>query len=261
VDRYATWAGAGLVAACLTACGTRIDRRFGTRPVATVLLGGVAGAYLAATFSPRARLFGPSAAVAAHAGEFALTFDDGPDPRYTPAISRLLAARGHRATFFVLARAVQAHPDAARAVLADGHELACHGDDHRLLAFAPPGELRRQLESAENALLVATGRLPERMFRPPNGVRSPWLTRVMSDRGYAVCAWDGAVFDTAEPGVAAIVGRVERLLRPGAVILLHDGDGSGRGRPRRQTLEALPAILDAAERRGLRSVALGSLVG
>jgi peptidoglycan/xylan/chitin deacetylase (PgdA/CDA1 family) len=219
-----------------------------------------AGAYLSATFLPRVRLFGAPAAVAARAGAFALTFDDGPDPRFTPAISHVLADRGHRATFFMLARAVRAHPDTARAVLADGHELANHGDDHRLLAFASPAELHRQIENAENALLMATGRFPEPLFRPPHGVRSPWLTGVVGRKGYRVCAWDGSVYDTAEPGVDEIVERVERLLRPGAVILLHDGDGSGRGGSRHQTLQALPSILDAAERRGLHSVALGTLV-
>jgi peptidoglycan/xylan/chitin deacetylase (PgdA/CDA1 family) len=219
----------------------------------------MAALYLVGTHAPRTRIFGKSVATEPLAGAFALTFDDGPDPRQTPEISRLLAARGHRATFFVLGCAVRAHPEIAAQVVADGHALASHGDDHRLLAFASPREIRRQIASAEIAVQAAVGDAPARFFRPPHGVRSPWLTRVVQRCGYRVCAWDGSVFDTAEPGVDEIANRVEQLLRNGAIILLHDGDGSGRGAARAQTVEALPMILDRAERRGLRSVKLSAL--
>jgi peptidoglycan/xylan/chitin deacetylase (PgdA/CDA1 family) len=256
-----TEAAAGAVAAGLIVAGVRVDRRRGTRPLATITGAAAAVGYVLATFFPRTRLFGAPARVVPAAGLFALTFDDGPDPRHTPAISRILAERGHQATFFVLGRAVRAHPEATRAPLECGHEIACHGDDHGLLAFARPGRLRRQIGRAESAIFEATGEPPVPLFRAPHGVRSPWLTHVVTRRGYCVCAWDGSVFDTAEPGVDEIVARVALLLRPGAVILLHDGDGSGHGGSRRQTLEALPAILDIAEERGLRSVPLGTLVG
>ncbi len=257
--KAATWAGAGSLAAGLVAAGVAADRRLGTRPLATLAAGAVAGTYLTGTFLPQSRIFGAAAAPVA-ADAFALTFDDGPDPRHTVEIGRLLAERGHRATFFVLARAVRDHPEVAAAVVEAGHELACHGDDHRLLAFASPRELRRQLDVTEEAVLAATGAPPVQLFRPPHGVRSPWLTRVVEERGYRVCAWNGSVFDTAQPGTDVIAGRVERLLAPGSVVLLHDGDGAGRDGSRRQTVAALPAILDAAERRGLRSERLSALV-
>lgn len=255
-----TRAAAGAVAAGLTLGGIAADRRRSRDRLGTIVGGAVGVGYLAATFVPRATLFGAPVRVNASAREFALTFDDGPDPRHTPAISRILVDRGHRATFFVLGRAVRAHPEALRHVIADEHEIACHGDDHRLLGFASPREVRRQIEMNENAVLAATGTRPLPLYRAPHGVRSPWLSRVVLRLGYRVCAWDGSVFDTAEPGVDVIVRRVVRLLRPGAVILLHDGDGSGRSGSREQTVDALPAILDEAERRGLRSVGLGPLV-
>ncbi len=156
---------AGAVAAGLILAGVTVDRRRGTRPLATI--SGVAAAvgYVVATFFPRTRLFGAPARVVPAAGLFALTFDDGPDPRHTPAISRILAERGHQATFFVLGRAVRAHPEATRAVLECGNEIACHGDDHRLLGFAPPGSLRRQIGRAESAILAATGKPPAPLFR------------------------------------------------------------------------------------------------
>lgn len=260
MDKLGTWAAGAGVAAGLVAAGAATDRRLGSWPVATVAATVGAGSYLAGTFGPRVSLFGQPAKAHRLPGTFALTFDDGPDPRHTPEISALLAERGHRATFFALGRAVRQHPELAARVLADGHELAVHGDDHRLLAFSPPAELRRQLAAAEDAIHTATGQLPARLFRPPHGVRSPWLARTVQNCGYVLCSWNGSVFDTAEPGTAAIAARVERLLEPGAVVLLHDGDGSFANGSRRQTVSALPGILDAAERRGLRSVRLSTLV-
>jgi peptidoglycan/xylan/chitin deacetylase (PgdA/CDA1 family) len=255
-----TYAAAGAVAGALAVTGAMIDRRTRLRPLGTVIGTTSALTYLVGTFVPRTRVFGASVRTRRASGLFALTFDDGPDPRHTPAISRTLATRGHRATFFVLGRSVRAHPDVAAQIVGDGHELACHGDDHRLLAFAGPREIERQILAAERAIRSATGRSPSPLYRPPHGVRSPWLTRVVRRCGYRVCMWDGSVFDTAEPGVEVITSRVEQRLRAGAVILLHDGDGSGHDGSRSQTVSALPGILDHADARGLRSVRLSSLV-
>ncbi|MGZ8695366.1 MAG: polysaccharide deacetylase family protein, partial [Gaiellaceae bacterium] len=100
-----TWAACGALAGGFVALAARRGPR--TALAATAL----AGAWLYGTFSPRSRLFGTPATPFPRAGELALTFDDGPDPRHTPAIATLLADRGHRATFFVLGRAVRAHPE------------------------------------------------------------------------------------------------------------------------------------------------------
>lgn len=260
MDKHATWLACGGVATALAGAGAAADRRLGTSPCLAAV-GAVAGcAYLVGTFSQASPLFGRSARTHGADGAFALTFDDGPDPRYTRRISAQLAARGHRATFFVLGRAVQRHPEVAAQLLADGHELANHGDDHRLLAFSTPRAVREQIAATERALEDATGSLPVRLFRAPHGVRSPWLARTVRSLGYRMCGWNGHVFDTAEPGVGAIVERAGRLLGPGAVVLLHDGDGSGRGGEREETVEALLPILEAAESRGLRSVPLSTLL-
>ncbi len=258
--KHGTWAAAGTVAAAIVAGATAVDRRLGTVPLLTTAGALVSASYLTGTFAARNRIFGAPVRVNEVPGAFALTFDDGPDPRFTPDICRLLAERGHRATFFVLARAVRRWPYLVATILDAGHEVACHGDDHRLLAFAPPREIDRQLGATEEAVARASGRLPVPLFRPPHGVRSPWLVHVLEHRGYRLCSWDGAVFDTAQPGSDVIAARVGGLLRPGATVLLHDGDGSGRAGSRRQTLDALPRILDTAERRGLRSECMSALV-
>jgi peptidoglycan/xylan/chitin deacetylase (PgdA/CDA1 family) len=259
VGRTATWLACGAVAAGIVGVGTLVAGLVGGgRLLALVsLLLGLA--YLYGTFTPNTRLFGSVLRTRTDRPQLTLTFDDGPDPRFTPAISALLARRGHRATFFVLGANVRAHPRVLAQLASDGHEVASHGDNHGLLAFSPPTVLRQQLEAVEQAVDDAVGAPPSRLFRAPHGVRSPWLVGAARHRGYQVCGWDGRIFDTASPGVEQIVARVQRLLRPGAVILLHDGDGSGRGASREQTLAALRPILDELDKRGLRSVPLSHL--
>jgi len=262
VNKRETVAASAAVCAGLVGTGRLIDRNRGGKPVATVGAVGIAATYLAGTYVQNLPLFGAVARPAVGVGEnrFALTFDDGPDPRHTPAISTLLAKRGHHGTFFVLGRAARMHPELVRQLADDGHEIACHGDDHRLLAFASPRTIRAQVAAWEDAVEAALDCPGARLIRTPHGLRSPWFGTVARREGYRVCGWDGSVFDTAEPGAAMIVRRVVSLLRPGVVVLLHDGDGSGQGGSRAQTVSALGAVLDAADAKGLRSTTLGSLV-
>lgn len=260
MGKRATWLACGLIALGLVIGGVGLDRLLGTT-VAFTIVGCVAGAlYLVGTFGASIPLFGRVAHVSAEPSTVALTFDDGPDPSFTPEISRLLAERGHRATFFVLGSQSARHPQLLRQLVADGHEIASHGFDHALLAFSRPSRVRAQLLATEEAIVAATGQAPVPLFRAPHGVRSPWLGRTVGSLGYRVCGWSGRIFDTANPGTSVIVERASRHLRPGATLLLHDADGSGRGGDRRQTVQALPSILDEAERQGLHSVPLSSLL-
>jgi peptidoglycan/xylan/chitin deacetylase (PgdA/CDA1 family) len=249
----------GGVAAGIVSIGALLDGVLGSRGLLLDLSVVLGIAYLFGTFSANTRLFGRVFRARTDRPQLALTFDDGPDARYTAEISSLLAGRGHRATFFVLGTHVRAHPQAVAQLAVDGHEVASHGDAHSLLAFSSPSALRKQLGATSRAVEEALGKPPAPLFRAPHGVRSPWLVGVARRYGYNVCGWDGRVFDTAAPGVEKIVARVQRLLRPGAVVLLHDGDGSGRASSREETLGALRPILDELDRRGLRSVPLSEL--
>lgn len=178
----------------------------------------------------------------------ALTFDDGPSPDVTPRILDTLRREGVRATFFVLGKHAERHPELIARMVREGHEVANHGYDHGILAFAGPNEIHRQIHRTQRIVERAGAPRP-RSFRAPHGFRSPYVTRTARRLGYRTCAWSKGVFDTSKPGTATIVKRSVAALKPGAVLLLHDADGWGDD-DRTQTAEALPAIIDAARHRG-----------
>jgi len=189
----------------------------------------------------------------------ALTFDDGPSAEFTPDVLDVLRDRGVKATFFVLGRHVRAHPDIARRIVEDGHELASHGDDHSLLTFAGPEGIAHQFRALDEAVVSATGAAPAPLFRAPHGFRSPFLVPVARSLGYRVVGWTAGVWDTTKPGVDRIVARSVSRLHPGAILLLHDADGSGAGDDRSQTVQALPQIIDAGRNDDLEFVTISEL--
>ncbi len=249
-------------AAVWLAAAAVIGKEVGGRPgevvvaIAVLILMAVAWA----TFTPNARLFGKVVGIGSTPVPMvAITFDDGPSPEWTPGVLDALRDGGARATFFALGRQVRAHPDIARRIVAEGHELASHGDDHSLLVFAGPRAIVHQFRAAESALSEAVDGKASKLFRAPHGFRNPFVSAVAGNQGYRMVGWHGAVFDTARPGVDAIVARCRNVLRPGAILLLHDGDGSGQGGDRGQTVEAVPHILASARERGLEPVTVSQL--
>jgi peptidoglycan/xylan/chitin deacetylase (PgdA/CDA1 family) len=118
----------------------------------------------------------------------ALTFDDGPSPDTTPRILDILRAEGVRATFFVLGKHAEQHPEIVERIVREGHELGNHGYDHGILAFAGATQVHHQLQRTERLLRKAGGP-PVRVFRAPHGFRSPFVARTARRLGYATCAW------------------------------------------------------------------------
>lgn len=191
--------------------------------------------------------------------EFALTFDDGPGPS-TPAVLDALKDAGARATFFVLGRQVERHPDVVRRIVAEGHELANHGYDHGILVFRTRAFVDDQLRRTEAAVRTAVGSdVMTRMFRVPHGFRGPAATQAARRAGYRLAGWSVGVFDSAQPGAGVIANRAVRALTPGGVLLLHDADGWDPSASRTQTAEAIVPICAAARARGLQPVPLGEL--
>ena len=157
VSKSATFVSCGAVAASIVVAGVLVDRLLAAH---AIVAGGfvlLAAAYLVGTFSAGSPLFGRVVRGRIDRPEVALTFEDGPDPRFTPTISATLARRGHRGTFFVLGARARDYPHVLSQVSADGHNNASHGDDHRMLAFSPPATVRAQVELAERAVESVLG--------------------------------------------------------------------------------------------------------
>jgi peptidoglycan/xylan/chitin deacetylase (PgdA/CDA1 family) len=183
----------------------------------------------------------------------ALTFDDGPSGR-TPAILRVLAHHHAHATFFVVGRATHGMEPVLRHIAGSGNELADHTYSHAdLLALRKSGRTR-QLRWTRALVERATGVQP-RFFRPPYGATGPAVNRLGRSLGLVPVLWSVDSRDWQLPGTKAIVRRVLANVRPGSIVLLHDGGGD-----RRETLRALPAILRALERRHLKAVTLSRLL-
>ena len=211
-------------------------------------------------FTPNTSNFGPViTGRGVQARMMALTFDDGPSGDVTPRILDALAERGARATFFVLGRHVDAHPEVAARIVNEGHELASHGYDHSILTFTGTAGVQEQLRRTEEALARIDADRPPRLFRAPHGFRTPFVSRAAQRAGYRIVGWTKGVWDTAAPGVETIVRRSVEGFRPGAVLLLHDADGSGAGGDRSQTAEAVPPIVDAAAEQGYELVTVSEL--
>ena len=187
----------------------------------------------------------------------ALTFDDGPSPDVTPRILDVLRREHVRATFFVLGRHAERHPELVERMVREGHEVASHGWSHGVLTFAGPRRIVWELVRTQR-LLERLGVRRVRLFRAPHGFRNPFVVRTAQRLGYRVVGWSAGVFDTARPGADVIVARTKRALEPGAIVLLHDADGNGTD-DRTQTAEALPAIVDAVRHASLRPVTVSEL--
>lgn len=191
----------------------------------------------------------------------ALTFDDGPDPELTPRILDILREHGARATFFVIGRHARTHPELIRRIRAEGHELGNHSFHHsRLLNLHMQGGMRTEILRGMEQL---TGQSPTDdlpLYRPPMGLKSPALARVQRRLGLKVVTWSLHASDTRGKSADAIEKRVTRRIRPGDIVLFHDGhDLPGRHRPVSVAI-ALQRILPVLAKRGINTVTVTELL-
>lgn len=210
--------------------------------IATMMLGGAAVATYASLHRNSA-LFGPVLArLPGTERRLALTFDDGPTPEATPRLLDVLGEAGVHATFFLLGRHVERWPAVARRVYEEGHLVANHGFSHRRLHFAGPHTALDDIGRGGTVIADATGVRPAH-FRPPHGVRSPFVTAAAASLGERTVGWTFAPRDWERPGSAEIARRVAHRARPGAIVLLHDGDAYDPHGDRLQTVEAVARLL------------------
>ena len=210
-----------------------------------------AGPGITALAPVRRRLF-PRLAGLGQADHVALTFDDGPDPASTPAFLDLLAARGLRATFFLLGSMVARAPELAADIADAGHEIGVHGWDHRYTILRGPRAVRDDLARATDAVATASGTEP-RFYRPPYGVLSSGaLAAARAQRLTPVLwtCWGREWAAGATPG--SVYATLAADLTPGATVLLHDSDCTSPAGASTAALGALPRLLGNCAERGLR---------
>jgi cellulose synthase/poly-beta-1,6-N-acetylglucosamine synthase-like glycosyltransferase/peptidoglycan/xylan/chitin deacetylase (PgdA/CDA1 family) len=201
---------------------------------------------------------GQAATASMPAGTIALTFDDGPDPQWTPKILDLLAKHHAHATFFVIGSQVNDHPDLVRRMVAEGHEVAVHTFTHPDLSDVPSWRRGLELSLSRNALAAATGQLSN-LMRPPYSSEPDAVSGQDYDamldaarRGYLVVLADHDTEDWRRPGVATIVQRATPAKNAGAIVLMHDGGGD-----RSQTVAALDDLLTRLDNYRFTTVSAG----
>jgi peptidoglycan-N-acetylglucosamine deacetylase len=209
---------------------------------------------LAPLVPPVSRAIGVARRLPAGTRGVALTFDDGPHPEGTPALLDLLGEAGVRATFFLVGEQVERWPGIAERIAHEGHTVALHGHRHRNLLRVPPAVLARDLDRGARTIETATGR-PPAIYRPPYGIFSPAGLVLARRRGWRTLLWSRWGHDWRRSTTPErIADEVTHQLTDGDVLLLHDADHYNAAGSWRNTLGAMPRVLEALARLDLPAV-------
>jgi peptidoglycan-N-acetylglucosamine deacetylase len=216
-------------------------------PVATSAA--IAGIVAYSAIHPRAQLFGPTICCTNSPRKLAITFDDGPNPAITPKLLDLLDRYKAPATFFLIGRYIRECPELVSEISARGHVVGNHTESHPNLFWKRPAEIRVELRLTYSALKNLLG-APPRWFRPPYGLRNPWLAAEARELNMRVVTWTLLPGDWKAPSsewlierMQPIASRAQQALKRGSgtgeMICLHDGNHREQGADRTRTLAAL----------------------
>lgn len=194
----------------------------------------------------RTRPFLELPADASTGGAMVLTFDDGPDPRYTPAILDTLARYGVRAMFFVCGEMATDHRDLLRRMASEGHVIGNHTWTHPLIPALSRPALASEIGRTSDVVQRTVGEAPL-WFRAPYGAWNRAAFEIGAELGMEPLAWTVDTLDWKEPGTATIVSRVLEGAGSGVIVLSHDAGGD-----RSQSVHALGAYLPHLLARGYR---------
>jgi peptidoglycan/xylan/chitin deacetylase (PgdA/CDA1 family) len=182
----------------------------------------------------------------------AMTFDDGPSAENTPRLLDLLKQRGIKATFFLIGQNAAEHPDLVKRILAEGHEVGNHSWTHPQLSKLSDERVTEEINKTQEAIRQACGLTPT-LLRPPYGAitqrQREWVEK---DFHLNVILWSVDPFDWKRPGASVIEERILGGAEPGAIILSHD--------IHKQTVDAMPATLDALLAKGYHFVTVSELI-
>lgn len=190
----------------------------------------------------------PGFAQPPEAGCVYLTFDDGPDARWTPRLLEILARANVCATFFVVGRCALEQATLVRRVAANGHEMGNHTWSHRHPWTMLPTAARQEVRDGAAAIADLIGRAPK-FFRPPHGRLRRCMIEEAENGGQKLVLWNRSAVDWGLLGEASGIARRLSAVQAGDIVLMHDG-GRGINRPD-ELVKVLPEFLSNLGRRGL----------
>jgi peptidoglycan/xylan/chitin deacetylase (PgdA/CDA1 family) len=216
-------------------------------------LAGVAGlsvgGYTYAARWPGSQLFGRTLVAPRRPRELALTYDDGPNPAWTPRLLDVLAEHNVRATFFMLGNFAKVERDLARRTFEAGHLIGNHTWNHPKLSAASDARVLEELTRTNDILSQITGK-PVRFFRPPFGARRPYVLKLARQLNLIPVTWNAMTSDWSEPSAdkiaTSLMNKIDRNQRRGYAsnIVLHDGNHRSLGADRGPSVSATAQLLE-----------------
>lgn len=197
-----------------------------------------------------------------HSPYVSLTFDDGPNPTFTPQILDILKEKETKATFFVVGKHVEKYPEIAKRIVEEGHELGNHTYSHRDLVPSTRELVLKEVGRADEVIKKVTG-AESKLFRPPRGIFSQAVRKLLCEEGWRIILWTVSTTDWRGINAKAILRRIKLYARNGAIILFHDSGSlvSSEGASRSQTVASLPLAIDyLREKKGLQIVSLSRML-
>jgi peptidoglycan-N-acetylglucosamine deacetylase len=207
-----------------------------------------AGGFLYASRWPASQIFGRTLIAPPRPGELALTFDDGPNPAWTPRLLDILAKYNVHATFFLVGRFAEQEPVLARSISDAGHTVANHSWSHPNLSLTAAPRVLHELERTKHTLEQITGK-PVALFRPPFGARRPYVLRSARDFGMTPVIWNAMTSDWSQPSsdriAQALRAKIEVNGHRGFAsnIVLHDGGHRALNTDRGPSVHAAEKLL------------------
>jgi peptidoglycan/xylan/chitin deacetylase (PgdA/CDA1 family) len=191
----------------------------------------------------------------------ALTFDDGPDPKYTPQILDILREYKVPATFFVVGKNAEKHPEILQQIIKDGHSVGNHTYSHRSLVPLSNAGTYFEIMEADRIITEITGVKPV-LFRPPRGLYSQYARELLKKERYTLVLWDVSSRDWAEIRPRDIERNVLTSVQPGSIVLFHDSGSliTNYGGDRHNTVLALPSIIENLKEQGYIFVTVDDMI-